>query len=217
MSGAGICIKQNSIISDKNKRAALIAFFSLIINAVYAVFNIVLGLWDKSCWFITVGAYYLILAVLRFGVILSAKRYEKSSGSRFIRTFTGALLILMGIVLSVSVVMSVLYDVTKAMNEILVITMAAYSFTKITLAIINFTKRKLLSSPVLSLIRNIALADAAVSIFSLQRSMVVTFEGMTGSEITIMNAFTGGAVCILAVLIGVGIIYSDRKKIKTVK
>ncbi len=212
MSGAGICIKQNSIISDKTKRTALIAVISLTVNAIYAVFNIILGLTDKSYWFITVGAYYLILAVLRFGVIISAKRYEKEkSGSRFIRAFTGVLLILMGIILSLSVVMSVLYDVTKEMNEILVITMAAYSFTKITLAVINFTKRKMLVSPVLSLIRNIALADAAVSIFSLQRSMVVTFEGMTASEITIMNTFTGSAVCILAILIGVGIIYSDVK------
>lgn len=216
MSGTGLCINPyKSIFYDKNRRIFLIATLSLCFNGTYAAINIFLGLSEKSYWFITVGAYYLILAVMRFGIILSEKRNhteENDSRLNFIRIFTGSLLIIMGIILCGVVHISIFYDVTKSHHEIFVITMATYAFTKITLAIINFVKRKHISSPVLSLIRNIGLADAAVSVFSLQRAMLVSFPGMKENEIMIMNACTGSAVWILVMLIGTGIIYTVKKE-----
>lgn len=216
MSGTGLCINPyKSIFYDKNRRIFLIATLSLCFNGIYAAINIFLGLSEISYWFITVGAYYLILAVMRFGIILSEKRnHSEENDSRldFIRIFTGSLLIIMGIILCGVVYISIFYDVTKSRHEIFVITMATYAFTKITLAIINFVKRKHISSPVLSLIRNIGLADAAVSVFSLQRAMLVSFPGMKENEIMIMNACTGSAVWILVMLIGTGIIYTVKKE-----
>lgn len=216
MSGTGLYINPyKSVFYDKNRRVFLIAALSLCLNCIYAAVNIFLGLSEISYWFITVGAYYLVLAVMRFGIILSEKRKhseEKDSRLSFIRVFTGSLLIIMGIVLCGVVYFSIFYDVTKSHHEIIVITMATYAFTKISLAIINFVKRKHISSPVLSLIRNIGLADAAVSVFSLQRAMLVSFPGMKENEIMIMNACTGTAVWILVMLIGTGIIYAVNKE-----
>ena len=216
MSGTGICINPyKSVFYDRNRRIFLIAALSLCLNGTYAAINIFLGLSEKSYWFITVGAYYLILAVMRFGIILSEKRNhseENDSRLSFIRVFTGSLLIIMGIILCGVVHISIFYDVTKSHHEIFVITMATYAFTKISLAIINFIKRRHISSPVLSLIRNIGLADAAVSVFSLQRAMLVSFPGMKENEIIIMNACTGTAVWILVMLIGTGIIYTEKKE-----
>lgn len=220
MSGVGLSIVQKqSFLYNKKMRTVVTATASLVINTAYAAVNIFIGLKERSYWFITSGAYYLILAVMRFGIILSERR---SSSDRshvsisFIRAFTGSLLIIMGLVLCGSVYLSIYYDVTKNMNEIPVIAMATYAFTKITLAVINFVKRNKLNSSVLSLIRNIGLADAAVSIFSLQRSMLVTFQGMNKTEINIMNACTGTAVWLFVVLIGIGILYQiiRKKKLK---
>lgn len=216
MSGIGLCVIPNkSLLFNKNRRLYLIAFISLVLNGIYAIFNAYLGLFENSYWFITVGAYYLILAVMRFGIVLSEKKNTSDNNEiniGFIRAFTGVMLLLMGLILSASIYLSIFHDVTKGQNEIFVITMATYSFTKITLAIINFVKRKKLSSPVLSLIRNIGLADAAVSIFSLQKTMLVSFPGMAENEIDIMNGCTGTAVWILVMLIGIGLIYQIRKQ-----
>lgn len=204
------------MLYDKKQRIVLIAFASFIINTVYSAVNLLLGVSQKSYWFITVGTYYFILSLMRFYIILSAKRIneDKITGSYYpIRLFTGLMLILSGFVLCGSVYLSIYYEVTKSQHEILVITMAVYAFTKITLAIINFVKRNKLNSPVLSLIRNIGLADAAVSIFSLQKTMLVSFQGMSETEIDIMNGCTGTAVWILVALIGVGIIHKDKKNL----
>lgn len=211
MSGIGLYLSDKSFLCNKDKRTTLLAILSLAFNSVYAMVNICLGFSGKSSWLITVGAYYLILAVMRFGIILTDRNNEIRH-LRFIRNFTGTFLIVLSFVLSISVYLSITYDVTKNQNEIFVITMATYSFAKITLAIINFIKRKKLTSPVLSLIKNIGLADAAVSIFSLQKSMLVSFPGMQNNEIRIMNICTGSAVCILVMLTGIGIIYSVTKK-----
>ena len=55
-------------------------------------------------------------------------------------------------------------------------------------------------------LRNISFAAAFVSIFSLQRSMLVSFAGMTEMEIRIMNVATGSAVCIIVFLLGLNLV-----------
>lgn len=216
MSGIGLCINpEKSFLGDENRRTFYFASLCLIINSIYAASNIIIGFYEASDWFVSAGIYYIILAVMRFGIIISEKRRyneEYVSNTAFIRVFTGILLIIMSIVLSVSVYLSVINDTTEKNHEIVVITMAVYAFAKITLSIINFIKRKCLDSPVLALIRNISLADAAVSVFSLQKSMLVSFQGMNDTEIMIMNVCTGTAVCLLVMLIGIGIIYSEIKE-----
>lgn len=216
MCGTGITfIKNKSTLYDKTKRLMLFSAISLILNTAYALTNIILGLCEKSYWYICSGAYFLLLAVMRFGIIYPAKKISSEKNSenvRFIRIFTGSLLIVISIILCINIYLSIAFDVTKKSNEIIVITMATYAFTKITLAIINFVKRKSILIPNLSLIRNIGLADAAVSIFSLQKSMLVSFGGMSENDITIMNSLTGTSVCIFVMLIGIGIIYGKKRK-----
>jgi divalent metal cation (Fe/Co/Zn/Cd) transporter len=80
--------------------------------------------------------------------------------------------------------------------------MAAYAFFKIILAIINLVKARHSTSATLIALRNISIADAFVSIFALQRSMLVSFEGMGEVEIVVMNAVLGMAVSIIVFLIG---------------
>ena len=88
--------------------------------------------------------------------------------------------------------------------------MAAYAFTKITLATVNVVKAHRTSSAVLITLRNISFADAFVSIFALQRSMLVSFEGMTEIEIIIMNATLGSAVCVIVLLLGINLLKNKK-------
>ena len=66
-------------------------------------------------------------------------------------------------------------------------------------------------------LRNISFATALVSIFSLQRSMLVTFEGMTDSQIVLMNALTGTGVCILVFLLGLNLVRKKKLFFKVLK
>jgi hypothetical protein len=100
------------------------------------------------------------------------------------------------------------------------ITIATYTFTKITIAILGMIKVRRSASPVLKTLRNISLADACVSVYTMQRSMLVTFPGMAAAEIRLLNILTGAAVWIVVVLLGVNLIggkYIDMAKSKIVK
>ena len=116
--------------------------------------------------------------------------------------------------------MSAVKDRGTAFHEIIMITIATYTFTKITIAIIGMVKAKRSASPVLKILRNISLADACVSIYTMQRSMLLSFPGMEAAEILLLNIFTGTAVWIVVLLLGINLIggkYTDMAKSTIVK
>ena len=181
-------------------RAMKIALISLATNMAYSAYYLVFAILSSSWWMLTLGLYYLILSLIRF-VVLQTKNKE-----HFIAKFTGVMLLVISIPLAGTVVLSVLQDRGQEFHMIVMIAMAAYAFTKITLATINFIKSRRSRSTALITLRNIAFADAFVSIFALQRSMLVSFEGMSESEIVIMNATLGCGVCVVVFLLGINLI-----------
>jgi divalent metal cation (Fe/Co/Zn/Cd) transporter len=158
---------------------------------------------------LTLGSYYFVLSVVRF-VVLRAK-----SKKRFITRLTGWMLIILSIPLAGTVILSVIRDRGHELHMIVMIAMAAYAFTKITLATIKLIKARRSTSARLITLRNISFADAFVSIFALQRSMLVSFEGMTEVEIVIMNAALGSAVCVIVVLLGINLLRHKKALFKT--
>ena len=116
--------------------------------------------------------------------------------------------------------MSAVKDRGTAFHKIVMITIAAYSFTKITISIIGMVKIKHSASAVLKTLRNISLADACASIYTMQRSMLVSFPGMEAVEILLLNMFTGTAVWIIVLFLGINLIggkYIDMAKSKIAK
>lgn len=196
-------------------------YTSLAFNVSYAFGNCIIGFLAHSWWFITVGAYYTVLAITRFSV-LQVKR--KASGSYdmelFARRITGILLVMLSFCIVGVNIMSAVKDRGTAFHEIVMITIATYTFTKITISIIGMVKAKRSDSPVLKALRNISLADACASIYTMQRSMLVSFPGMEAAEILLLNIFTGTAVWIVVLLLGINLIggkYTDMAKSKIVK
>ena len=196
-------------------------YTSLALNIAYACGNCIIGLLNSSWWFITVGAYYTVLAITRFSV-LQVKR--KASGNYdnelFARRITGTLLVVLSFCIVGVNIMSAIQDRGTAFHEIVMITIATYTFTKTTISIIDMVKAKRSASPVLKTLRNISLADACVSIYTMQRSMLVSFPGMKAADILLLNIFTGTAVWVVVLLLGINLIggkYTDMAKSKIVK
>lgn len=204
----------------KNNRIFKIATLSLSLNLAYGIYNGIIGFSSKSWWLITICAYYIILGVARFGILIfNEKNKTEISSNKFIMRFTGCLLIFLSIILAGTAYLSVESERGIKYNEILMITIAAYSFTKITLAIINLIKARKNDSSTIKTLRYISFADALVSIFSLQRSMLVSFGEMPENEIQILNIFTGTAVYTGIFILGVILIGGKYKngKIKNSK
>lgn len=185
-------------------KTLILSLGSLALNLLFSVYYLAVSVWSDSWWLFTLGVYYLILSVIRFFVI----RAEKSQ--RFLTRFTGIMLIALSISLFGTVILSVVQDRGREFHMIIMIAIAAYSFTKITLATVNLFKARRSSSARLITLRNVSFADAVVSIFALQRSMLVTFDGMSDGEIRHMNALLGAAVCVTVFLLGLNLLKSRR-------
>ena len=183
-------------------RALRLAIASLIFNISFSAYHLVLGVLTSSWWLLTLGFYYLILSVVRF-VALRCK-------GRSVIKFTGVMLIILSVSLVGTVILSVVRDRGHELHIIVMIAMATYAFTKITFATVNLIKARRSTSASLITLRNISFADAFVSIFALQRSMLVSFEGMSEAEIVIMNAALGSAVCVIVFLLGFNLLRSNK-------
>ena len=187
-------------------RTRKLALASLLFNMVYSAYHIIFGITTHSWWFFTIGIYYAILSIVRFVVL------RHKGKKRFVIRFTGIMLMALSLSLVGTVILAFVKDRGTEFHLIVMLAIAVYAFTKITLATIKWIKARKSKSAKLITLRNISFADAFVSIFSLQRSMLVSFEGMTEIEIRIMNVATGSAVCIIVFLLGLNLVQQQRLK-----
>lgn len=186
-------------------------YTNLAFNVAYALCNCIIGFLTHSWWFITVGAYFAVLAITRFSVLqIRRKARDKYDIEIFARRITGILLVVLSFCIVGVNIMSAVKDRGTAFHEIVMITIATYTFTKITISIIGMVKAKRSAPPVLKILRNISLADACVSVYSMQRSMLVSFSGMETAEILLLNILTGTAVWIIVLILGINLIGGRR-------
>ena len=195
----------------KTDKLITIASLVLVVNAAYAVGNLLVGVSELSWWFITLGIYYIILSTMRLTVIIMSRKVRSGITSKYV----GVMLMVTAIPLLGIVFLCFVREVGNRFDEIIMIAMAAYAFTKITLAIINLIKVRRASSEVEKSLRNISLADALVSIASLQRSMLVSFGEMAEADIRLFNVLTGAGVSVLIFLLGLNLAIGIEKNKKS--
>jgi hypothetical protein len=205
----------NRMLGSQRDRVILSASMGLSLNLAYAVYHGVLGFCSRSLWFLLLGAYYILLSVMRFGVVRYDAQNRKNDDSLspvFLLRFLGILFLTLAVILAFSVYWSFRYDVSVQYQEIMMITIATYTFYKITAAAIHAAKARRQQSVWLIALRNIGCADAAASLLTLQRSMLVSFEGMSGENMKILNALTGAGVCILIAVLGIDMMKRRKKQ-----
>lgn len=182
-------------------------YTSLICNFAYALGNCGIGFFTHSWWFITMGVYYAILTITRFSVLQIRRRAERNPHTAlFVRRFSGVLLIVLSVCIAGINVLAVVNEQGTVFHEIIMIGISTYTFTKITIAIIGMVKAKKTPSPTVKTLRNISFSDACVSVYSMQRSMLVTFPGMEAGTIRLFNILTGTGVWITVLLLGINLI-----------
>lgn len=185
-----------------NKRN--IPFVSLVLNIVYSAYHMIFGGMTQSWWLLTIGTYYVILSILRFSVLST-----KNTGP-FIRIFTGVMLMVLSIPLAGTVILSYMKDRGTCFPLISMLAIAVYAFTKITIAAANLIRFRKCLLEKERILCHISFADALFSIFSLQRSMLVSFDGMTEAGILALNLATGSCVCVIVFFLGWNLIRTKK-------
>ena len=206
-------------LEDYTFRTILTTLPTFLINIVYTVYNGVIGIANQSAWFITMAAYYSLLGIMRYCAVNTERKISRMTDPKLIRKkelsvirTDGILLLLLNLALSGVVLLTIAKGTAKTYSEIMVISIAAYTFYKITMAVINMVKVRKTQSPILITIRNIGVADALVSMLTLQTTMLASFQDTSSIDANRMNGIAGLAVCILIALLGASMNYYASKR-----
>ncbi|MBC8536444.1 hypothetical protein [Feifania hominis] len=197
------------LVVQQRRRMVLSACISFGVNLLYALYNGVLGVMGRSLWFLTMCVYYVMLSTLRFGAILCERR--GGAGELFVMRLSGALFVPMGAVLAGMLHISLAQGIATGHGTIVMITIATYTFAKIALAVNRAVKQRKNPSPLLRVICNIGYTEVAVSVLTLERSMLATFGTVSSAESRTMMTLTGAAVCLFVVGLGGAMMRSGRK------
>ena len=197
------------VVHNQRYRIMFTASINLMLNLIYALYNGILGVFTHSSWFVTICTYYIILSAMRFSSVLFERRKPNRQSDiteDFVMKLCGIMFIMLTVILAGSVYLSFKLDVAVSYHEIIMITIATYTFTKTTLAIVNVVKIRKKKSMLLTTIRNISCADAAVSMLSLQRSMLASFGDINSINSHMLNAALGAGVCLYIMISGISMI-----------
>lgn len=216
----------DNLISSYGFRTLIFFCVSFAINIAFALFNGAMGIITSSVWYGIMAFYYIFLSALRGAMLYGNIKVKKLAGERSeniaayklkLYRLCGIALFVLELALAAAVTLMVLSARPTAYSEIMAITCAAYTFYKVIFAIVNLRKAKRLNDPVLQSFRNINLTDAAVSLLSLQVTLVAVFSDTNTESMKILNAVTGFTVCALTLVLGAVMIIGATKRLKKLK
>ncbi len=204
---------------DARLRVKLSLYASLSWNTLYGIFQLWLGFYHRTFWFLSLGAYYIFLAVMRFFLAHHTARYSPRERMRSeLKRYRacGIVLLFMNLALALIVFFMVYWNRTFDHHMITAIAMAAYTFTALATAIVNVVKYRKYQSPVYSASKAINLAAACVSMLTLESTMLTTFgDGEINARL--MLGLTGAAVSAFIVMMAVYMIIRANKQLKKMK
>lgn len=204
------------ILSHYGFRTVVFSGLSMAFNILYVIMHVVLAVTLSSFWYGSLALYYGLLVALRSGLVL----YHRKKGSLDDQSKTlierrkyrscGIILMIIPLCLVVPILQIAFLDKAFVHQGWTIFAFAAYAFYKISMAIVNVYRSKKQSDLTVRALRNVGLADALVSIFSLQTALLYAFSETT--DYSIYNIITGTAVCVLTVALGVYMIIKSKNK-----
>lgn len=203
-------------------RTVIFAIGSFLMSLLFSAFNAYMGIANRSIWYGALAAFYIALAFLRGGVLGYHKKRlgKKTQNDEYVKAKvyrnSGIITLILNIALSSAIAQMIFSDAHFSYMGWTVFAYAAYAFYKITLSIISFIKAHKQDDLTVRAIRNINLVDALVSILALQTALLTMFSE-DNVDISLFNTFTGVAVSVLSVGIGIYMIASANKKMKKIQ
>lgn len=205
-------------VHDYKLRTVITALPGLGLNFIFAVFNAVLGIMYQNAWHGSLAAYYIFLCVIRLVSVMYAKsiyidRKEESQTEREIKVhkICGILLSCMSLVIFGAMILLLNGSSGKTYSGVMIYVVAAYTFWKLFLSIRNMIRARHEDSLLAVTLRNIGHCDALVSLLNLQTALLAAFSEGSALPISVMNAATGLAVCLAALVIGQHMVYTAGK------
>lgn len=191
---------------------------SLILNILYSGMKMFSGILYGSIWLIILSVYYLLLAVIRFLILIGTwKNIIGSDPNAEWKCYRicGMLLGLMTLALSGMILFIVQQNGNYQYPGILIYLMAIYTFYAVISAAVNLRKFRKHGSPMLLAAKAASLTAALVSMLALETAMLIQF-GTEEEHVMrpVMIAVTGAVVCGLIWIMAVYMVVRATKQLK---
>lgn len=178
-------------------------------NVAYTVLLCFTALHSGAAWYWAVAVYYLFLIAVRGRVLLEKRGQDRRYKNKPLQlqreriktySFCGTMLIALTLALAVVVLEMVLAGQRLHTLDVTVYAFTAFAVYRIATSCYHFIKSKRYQDLAVRAVRNINLATALVTLFSLQTALLDAFS--TPETARIWNGISGVLVCAAVVAIG---------------
>lgn len=211
-------------LTDPILRAKISLYASSAINIMYALSYLGGGVFYRSEWTIATAIYYIVLSLIRFGLVRKERKRLLIEGKKERRRYElkscyscGALMFLLNIVVTILVGQMIWKNKFYDYSGIMIYAQAAYAFYCFARAIMHLVKYRRMEHPILSAAKVVSMVCALMSILSLQTAMLMQFGSENGTFIRIMNIFTGTLVCLGTFAMAVWLVHKSKEELKMLK
>lgn len=200
--------------NDYNFKTIVNSAASFFITLIFAIYNIFLGIRYIAVWNLSIGIYYIFLAVIRGIIINQEKNYiiKGIDNRNKIHMISSVLLTAMNLALIMPITLMVIGKRNIKTSMIPAISIATYTTFKIITASINLKKSKKSDDILIKDLRNINFIDAVVSVLTLQNTLIVAKGADNQSEMFRLSAIMSGIGLALIIILTILNIRCKSKK-----
>ena len=208
-------------MSDAAFRTHAGLFASLGVNLMYVGMNVLAWFMYRSMWFVVLGAYYAVLALIRFLLLrfLRANEPGRNPLAELSRARLCAfVLLLLNFTLTGAVMMILYAGKGFEYPGVLIYAVAAFTFYITLQAIVSLIKYRTYRSPVITTAKIISLCASFVSMLALETAMLSQFGAdMPVGTRHLFIALTGAFVSAAVISLSLYMIVKCSKEIRELK
>lgn len=208
-------LKLFPMLEDRHKMLKLSIMKGLVFSLTYSCIKLFLAAYYHSWWFLVFAIYYILLSLIRFLLLKSHIRAEKSLLDEYkVALFCGIMIFAISFIMSFIIMFMTKKDNARIYPDFIIYIMAMYSFYAVISAVVKVVKNS--KSPEEMAYVFVLLVTALVSMLSLEGAMLIKYGDDERMRV-FMIALTGLFVFLLVAAISIYMIFKSAKAISELR
>lgn len=197
-------------LGDPAFRGSVSIYLGMLIDFIYVIFRVVVGICYASVWFASMAVYYLVLGSIRLFLVRGCRSRDRTDEVRCYR-LTAWFLFLLNIPMGGMIILMVAANNGYSYPGYVIYISAMYTFYTMIMSVVNLVRYRRLGSPLLSAAKVLNFVAAMMSVLGLQTAMIAEFSAEDDSFRRLMNTITGAAVWATVIATAVYMLIRSRK------
>lgn len=197
-------------LGDLAFRGSVSIYLGMLIDFIYVIFRVVVGICYASVWFASMAVYYLVLGSIRLFLVRGCRSRDRTGEVRCYR-LTAWFLFLLNIPMGGMMILMIAANNGYSYPGYVIYISAMYTFYTMIMSVVNLVRYRRLGSPLLSAAKVLNFVAAMMSVLGLQTAMIAEFSTEDDSFRRLMNTITGAAVWVTVIATAVYMLIRSRK------